>query len=208
MSWLEGDVVICVQIKIAYVFLNMILVEFIIYCSLLLCIFVLIFWENRLKGDIGRDCLISVNETDFQIHQQKGSYKYWFGYKFKVTGVRYAVRIFIMCGGIVWMNGTYPCEFYNNIKIFQMALRNMLVSNEHVEADEGYIGKAPTHVLCPKAIRCMKMTKEKKKLAQQVISRQETVNKRFKKFHCLTITWRHSIASHLSFLCNCCFDSN
>ena len=75
----------------------------VVYCCVF---FVQIDWENRLKGDIGRDCLISVDGTDFRIQQQKGSYKYWFGYKFKAPGFRYEVGISIMCGDIVWMNGS------------------------------------------------------------------------------------------------------
>ena len=122
MSWLEGDVV-SVQIKLVYVLLMMILVAFIVYCCVLLCIFFQIDWENRLKGDMGRYCLVSVQGTGFRIQKQKGSYKYWFGYKFKAPGVRYEVGISIMCREIVRMNGSYPRGFYNDIKIFWMALR-------------------------------------------------------------------------------------
>ena len=56
----------------------------------------------------------------------------------------------------------------------------MHVSDKHVEANDEYIDKAPTHVPFPKATWCIKMTRERTKLVKQTRSRQEIVNKRFK----------------------------
>ena len=121
-----------------------------------------ILWGNRLKGFRGYYCLISVDGTDFQVYRQKGSYKFWYGYKFKKPGVRYEVAISIISGDIVWINGPFPCGFYNDIKIFRQGLKNMLEDGERVEVDDGYLGEAPRYVLCPKAIRSKFMSKEKK----------------------------------------------
>ena len=141
--------------------------------------------------------MISVDGTDFRMKKQKGeSPKFWWGYKFKKPGVRYEVGISIKHGDIVWIHGPFPCGFYPDIKIFRSALKNWLLDGERVEADDGYIGEAPRYVLCPKSIRCVKPTKEEKKLSQRIRSRQETVNKRFKQFNCLKGTFRHSVEQH------------
>ena len=116
----------------------------------------------------------------------------------KKPGVRYEVAISIISGDIVWINGPFPCGFYNDIKIFRQGLKNMLEDGERVEADDGYLGEAPKYVLCPKAIRCKFMSKKKKKLSQRIRSRQETVNKRFKQFGVLRQIFRHPIEKHAS----------
>ena len=153
-----------------------------------------------MKGDVGSHCLISVHGTDFQVYRQKGSYKFWYGFKFKKRGVRYEVGVSIVNGDIVWINGPFPCGHFNDIKIFRTALKNILENGERVEADDRYVAEAPTYVLCPKAIRSVEVSTEEKKLAQRIRSRQETVNKRFKQFGCLRQIFRHPIEKHA-----CCF---
>ena len=84
----------------------------------------------------------------------------------------------------------------NYIQIFRHALKNLLEEGERVEADDGYIGEAPKYVLCPKAIRSIKVTRRRAQLAQRIRSRQETVNKRFKQFACLNEIFRHRVQCH------------
>ena len=96
---------------------------------------------------------MSVDGTDFLIkNPHDGRYKYWYSYKLKKPGLRYEVGVSIGCGDIVWIHGPYPCGHYNDIKIFRSALKNWLEEGERVIADDGYVGEAPGHVLCPKAI--------------------------------------------------------
>ena len=129
--------------------------------------------ENRLY--------VSIDGTDFRIFMKKGwLYKYWYGYKFKNPGVRYEVGVSIKCGDIVWIHGPFACGFYNDIKIFRISLKNWLDEGECVEVDDGYVGESPKYVLCPKAIRYVKLTDERRKHEQRIRSRHETVNKRFK----------------------------
>ena len=77
----------------------------------------------------------------------------------------------------------------------------MLENGERVEADDGYVGEAPTYVLCPKAIRSVEVLTEEKKLAQRIRSRKGTVNKHFKQFGCLRKIFRHPIEKHASCFC-------
>ena len=75
-------------------------------------------------------------------------------------------------------------------------MKNWLEEGERVIADDGYIGEAPGHVLCPKAIRAVKITEEQREWEQRVRNRQETVNKRFKHFNCFNKRFRHSVVDH------------
>jgi hypothetical protein len=52
-----------------------------------------ILFENRKVGDVGNDCLLSVNGTDFRVAK---SYKIpYHSYKFKLSGLRYKVVLCI-----------------------------------------------------------------------------------------------------------------
>jgi hypothetical protein len=69
-----------------------------------------------------------------------------------------------------------------------------LDENEHVEADDGYVGEAPKYIKCP-----MSFTNDERKSAIQsrVRSRHETINKRLKQWGCLRQQFRrHDIAKH------------
>lgn len=167
MSWLE-EYMLCVVFErffFTYVWWCICVASIVDCCWVL---FIVMYWyvffdpiflENWFNGDNGRDFLISVNRTDFQIQWQQGSYKYWFGYKLKAPGLLCAMKLeSLVCAETLfgWMGRTYPCGFYNNIQIFCMTLKHMLMSGKRVEADDGYIGKVPTQVLCQKVIWCIK----------------------------------------------------
>ena len=76
-----------------------------------LTVFIKIQWDNRYAGDVGDDCLISVNCTDFRIgepfpYARKAS-KVWYLFKFEGAALRYEVGLNIMAGDIVWINGPF-----------------------------------------------------------------------------------------------------
>ena len=54
-----------------------------------------IVWENRKNGDIGNDCLVSVDGVDFEIEEpypyEREWSRRWFSPKFKGPGLRYEV---------------------------------------------------------------------------------------------------------------------
>ena len=107
-------------------------------------------WENRKRKDVGNDCLVTVDGTDFRIERQTGNGKSWYSHKFHGSGLRYEVGVSILEGNIVWINGPYPCGDYPDISIFRLSLLNFLENGERVEADDGYIGEAPKYIKCPK----------------------------------------------------------
>ena len=149
-----------------------------------------IVWENRRRGDVGNDCMVSVDGTDFRVEETG---KQWYSHKFKKAGVRYEVGLAIKTGDIVWLEGPLPCGNWPDIKIFRAALVHYLDKDERVEADDGYIGEDPATAKTPNMF-----TRKKEKLAIQarVRNRQETVNKRFKQWACLKDRFRHSTEKH------------
>ena len=62
-------------------------------------------FENRKMGDVGNDCLLSVDGTDFRIAM--GYNKAFWSYKFKKSGLRYEVALCIKTGDICWWSGPY-----------------------------------------------------------------------------------------------------
>ena len=99
----------------------------------------------------------------------------------------------IIGGDIVWINGPYECGNWPDVKIFRDSLRSFLDENERVEADDGYIGEAPTKVKCPKSFTNKEETERMQALAR---NRQETVNARFKHWQILRQLYRHEISRH------------
>ena len=126
-----------------------------------------IIWENRKKKDVGNDCLVSVDGTDFQI-LSKGSKFY--SHKFKKSALRYEVAVCILTGDIVWINGPYPAGRWSDITIFCNNLIHELDKNERVEADNGYIGESPRYVKSPQGITANK--KEKNVIMQSIVRRR------------------------------------
>ena len=102
-------------------------------------------WKNCLKGDKGNDCLLSVNWLDFQIFWQKAAPAVFHSHKFLGPGLRYEIALAILMGDIVWVMGPFPCGDWPNIEIFHFALKHKLGENEHVEANDGYVGKDPSN---------------------------------------------------------------
>jgi hypothetical protein len=148
-----------------------------------------IVWEKRRNGDIGNDCLVSVDGTDFEIRQKKPFSKAWYSHKFHGPGLRYEVGLSILGGDIVWINGPYQCGAWPDIKIFRDGIIYYLDENERVEADDGYRGEDPAHARTPGGFT---NDTEHDDLQQRVRSRHETVNKRFKQWGCLYQRFRHS----------------
>jgi hypothetical protein len=69
----------------------------------------------------------------------------------------------------------------------------MLEPGERCETDRGYQGSTPTYVKCPGLLEADPNTVE---IQQLVLSRQETVNERFKNWAILSTPYRHSLLEH------------
>ncbi len=64
-----------------------------------------IWFGNRKRGDVGNDCLLSVDGTDF--HVAKSYEKPFYSHKFKKSGFRYEVALCMTTGDICWWAGPY-----------------------------------------------------------------------------------------------------
>ena len=95
-----------------------------------------ILWENRKRGDVGNDYLVSNNRTDLPL--AKSYVKELWSYKFKHSALRYEVALCIKTGDICWWNGPFEPGIYNDEMIFKMGLLGMLEQGERVETDRSY----------------------------------------------------------------------
>ena len=94
-------------------------------------------FESRLNQDIGNDCLMLVDGTEFRIPQQGkaakgnafGSHKYA-----SKSVLRYEVGVDILAGRLVWIQGPYPAGKWPDIKIFNAVLSHCLEPGDRVEA--------------------------------------------------------------------------
>ena len=148
-----------------------------------------IVWDNRLRGDVGKQCKVTVDGTDFKIFEPAPFSSKWVSHKFQGPGLRYEVAVSIQSGDIVWINGPYQCGLYPDLTIFRRGLIYMLEGGEKVEADKGYAGErlyanTPTPGIFDSG-----------GIAR---SRHETVNKRFKQWGCLGHRFRHCFTKHHS----------
>jgi hypothetical protein len=143
-----------------------------------------IIFRNRFKDDIGNDCLMGVDGTDFQINRAGRKF---YSHKYQKSGLRYEVATSLIHGELVWINGPYECGKWPDISIFRNSLMSHLSEGERVEADDGYIGECPQHVKCPGHI-----TGDPTSLPMQadMRKRHETINMRFKQWGILKQVFR------------------
>jgi hypothetical protein len=101
-------------------------------------------FDGRLGAhDVGNDCTMKVNGTDFRILQKgitkKGnafaSHKYA-----EKSALQYKLGVDILAGSLVWIQGPYLAGKYTDIKFFNIVLRHFLEPGKQVEANEGYHG--------------------------------------------------------------------
>ena len=77
-----------------------------------------IIWENRKDGDIGNDCLTSVDGTDCAVPYQQTVPEDWYTKKFNAHGLRYEIGVCILTGWIVWLMGPFPSGDWPDIVCF------------------------------------------------------------------------------------------
>ena len=146
-----------------------------------------------MKYDNGSACKVSVDGTDFRIHQLKLFNKMLYSHKFNGSGVQYEVAMSIQGGDIVQVERPFPCGAWLDIKIFRQNLKHALLPGEKVEADFGYQGK-PAKVNLPEDnIFGSSAQKEAKSLVR---SQHKTCKCRFKQWDSLSTVFRHAIEKH------------
>jgi len=166
---------------------------------LILILFVVVFlllkqiiWENRYANDIGNDCLVSVDGTDFPLAWGSNDTRLY-SHKFRRPGLRYEIALCLLTGDIVWSSGPHLPGLYNDLQIFRQELIHLLDDDERVEADDGYLGECPNKCKCPGGPDHLK-NRERLNAIQR--NRHETVNERFKNFGCMKNKFRHDIEKH------------
>ena len=145
--------------------------------------------------DIGNDCLMSVDGTDFRIPQQgkavKG--KSFSSHKYaSKSALRYELGVDILAGRLVRIQGPYPAGKWPDINIFNAVLSHFLEPGERVEADDGYRGHADK-IKCPQNDA---NPPENLEMQGRVRARHETLNGRLKNWGILSQVFRHDIRSH------------
>ncbi len=75
-------------------------------------------FKDRKKRDVGNDCLLSVDGTDFCIAM--GWSKSFYSFKFKRSGLQYEVGLCIKTGDICWWSGPYAPRMWNDLSISEM----------------------------------------------------------------------------------------
>jgi hypothetical protein len=155
-----------------------------------------IVWEDRKKGDVQSDCLVSVDGTDCRIPMQRQAPEAFYSHKFNgPPGLRYEVAVCILTGDIVSVVGPFPCGDWPDVEIFRYCLKGMLDEYERVEADDGYVGEDPVNVKVPGSLVHMH-DEQQLYIRSRVRRRHETVNKRIKQFKCLDTVFRHGLSFH------------
>ena len=101
----------------------------------------------------GNNCKLKIDGTNFRI-PQKGIAKKGNAFSsHKYTGkiaLLYELRVDILTGNLVWIQGPYPAGKLTDIKNFNKVLQNFLELGERVGANKGYRGhfdkiKCPTN---------------------------------------------------------------
>lgn len=153
-------------------------------------------WEKRLEGNIGNDCLVSVDGTDcpYKTHFLNDGRpdKRFYCYKTRKSGLRYEVCISILSNNIVWISGPHLPGVKNDLQIFRQGLMHQLAPSERVEADMIYKAEAPLYVKVPD----YPTPPGQEFMRNRVKKRMETINRRLKVFGSLTKTFTHSIEKH------------
>jgi hypothetical protein len=136
-------------------------------------------------------CKITVDGTDFWIHEPIPFDAKWYSHKINGPAVRYEVAICIKTGWIVWVNGPFPAGTWPDLNIARLSLVHFLDEGECYVADGGY-ADGNQWASTPNGLNDYEQ--RTKALAR---ARHETVNRRFKIFGCLSQRYRHhNLALH------------
>ena len=136
-------------------------------------------WQHRHNFNNGSVCKVSVDGSDFCISQPKPFDSMWYSHKFKGSGVRDEVALFVQGGDIVWLSGQYSCEKWSNISIFCHGLKSALLPGNRIEADLKYRGDSEYVTLPEDNI----FGNPKQQTSKAMVwSRHETCNHHFKEW--------------------------
>ncbi len=159
-------------------------------------------FESCLKHDVGNNCLMTMDGTDFRIQQKGAARKGNLFGSHKYAGksmLRYELGVDILARNLVWVKGPYPAGAWNDIKFFNNVLSCCLEPGECVEANNGYVGHADK-IKCPNN-NCNPV--ENLEMQGMARSCHERLNGRLKNWGILEKVYRHDITVHGTFFYAC-----
>lgn len=130
---------------------------------------------------------MSVDGTDIPIQEPKPFHPKWFSHKINGPALRYELAVSCGSGAIVWFNGPFAAGANPDNSIFRRGLKNQLLDNEVVIADNGYTDAKTL---------CREDAIEFEQYHSDIRARHETVNMRLKRFRVLSTKFRHDIQLH------------
>ena len=156
-------------------------------------------------GDIGCNSLVNVDGIHCPIRRKyrktakgrSGPNSKLYSEKTNDSALGYETATSIQTGKFVWIHGPFGAAF-GDTPMFRHGIRQMLDRGERAEADDGYIGVAPSFASVPGG---QFSNQEKEKQKSTARRRHETSNKRLKQWNVLACTFRHT--KDLSFHGDC-----
>lgn len=114
-----------------------------------------------------------------------------YSHKFNGPGLAYELALSIFENKLVWMRGPFkPSK--SDLGIYQGELKGMLPVDKRVVCDGGYRDKNDPRLATPNSHDDPKLLSFKSRCRM----RQESFNKRIKRFGCLRQDFRHSVDRH------------
>ena len=136
---------------------------------------------------------MSIDGTDFFIPEQRPIARADYSYKFRHAGLRYEIGVALGCSKIVHIAGGVRAGQWPDLKLSRYCLVPRLIAGEQAAADLGYRdGDCHFLTLFPNPADEYEKTFNRQ-LKKVIMSRHETVNKRFEHFEVLaTQKFRHT----------------
>jgi hypothetical protein len=143
---------------------------------------------------------MSIDGTDFFIPEARPMNRRDFSHKFRHAALRYEIGMALGCSKIVHIAGGFPAGEWWDISIARKSLVPRLGHSEQAAADLGY-QDGDCYFLTPyKNPSTDDEIIFNRQLKRAIMSRHETVNKRFEHFRVLgTRQFRHSREQHILF---------
>lgn len=146
------------------------------------------FDERLINCEPGQLAFVTLDGVDFKIFESKPFNRKFFSHKFKASALRYEIGLALVTGHIVWAYGGYPAGEYPDLKLSRELYVHQVMPGELTFADKGY--RDAKFFITPDSTNNAGH--------KYIMSRHETVNKRFRQFRVLGNTFRHDIDKHTS----------
>ena len=157
-------------------------------------------FENRWVNWNRKRPSLSIDGTDFFVPECRPINVNDYSHKFRHAGLRYEIGVALGSSNIVHIAGGYPAGEWSDITIARECLVPRLTEGEQAAADLGYQDDDQSFWTPYRNPVTESEVLFNRQLKHVIMSRHETVNKRFKDFSALaTRQFRHRRAQHILF---------